>query len=87
MDIAFLKGYRTVIFNTITGVVAVLAVLARVFGAEGTEEAADSINSNVSTVLDAILALLAIVIPTLNIWLRTITNSPVFKKTPDSPSP
>lgn len=70
-----MKGYKTVIFNS----VMTLAMLAKVFNPESDVDptvAADTASQGVDVVMAGGAALWGIG----NVLLRSVTNSPIFKK-------
>ena len=67
-----LKGYRTVIFNVIMGII----MLVRVFNPDAQLPADEAVNQ----ALDATSAALDAVWLVGNLVLRAITDSPIFRK-------
>lgn len=72
-----MKGYRTIFFNALAAVVPLIDGLVQVVGAvEGDAQMR-------SMIPDGWLPYYALAVAVANIWLRTKTDTPAFKKTPD----
>lgn len=72
-----MKGYRTIFFNALAAVVPLIDGLVQVVGAvEGDAQMR-------SMIPDGWLPYYALLVAVANIWLRTKTDTPAFKKTPD----
>lgn len=72
-----LKGYRTIIFNCIMAIGAMVTLLSGVTVQDDVTKLADGVD----LILQGIIAIWGIG----SVWLRMITNSPVFKgRTDDS---
>ncbi len=69
-----LKGFRTILFNAVMGLVAVL----NAFGLFGTDAAPSA--DQVTAAFDGLDVALAAIWSIGNVILRAITNTPMFKK-------
>ena len=65
-----MKGYKTVVFNLIMGVVMFVNQVL------GTELDANELLTNLNGLEEAITGIWL----TGNVWLRAVTDSPIFKK-------
>ena len=70
-----MKGYRTVVFNAIMTVTAMVAVLAG-GGDASPAPSPEAINAG----LDYVEAAFAFIWGVGNMWLRGVSNTPIFSK-------
>jgi H+/gluconate symporter-like permease len=67
-----IKGYRTIVFNVLMAIATITALLT------GTKVENEIIQ--IQNGIDLLLEGLAIVWAAGSIWLRSVTDSPIFKK-------
>lgn len=67
-----MKGYRTVLFNGIM----TLGMAITVWTGHDTKDEVTALTSNIDLIQGALTAIWGVG----NMWLRTITDSPIFKK-------
>lgn len=70
-----LKGYRTIVFNIIMAASTLMTIF---FGVDVSDDA-----TKLKEGIDLLLEGLTVVWGVGNVWLRAITNSPIFKGKPN----